>query len=94
MLPSASQASLHVSPKPRPAQLAVEDVPPEQPLRLPSHEAIANRAYERFLAGGSAHGPDQDDWLLAEKELTEQADGPESLQTSRMSGSPSSPSLR
>ena len=39
--------------------------------RPPGAEEIARRAYELFLARGGAHGRDQEDWLLAESELTE-----------------------
>jgi len=83
MSPNVSQASqpqAHVSLKPRPAERSAVNLPPEQP-QLPSHEAVAQRAYEKFLARASAHGADQDDWLLAEKELIEELDGPKSLQT-------------
>lgn len=34
-----------------------------------THEAIAQRAYEHFLARGRQHGRDMEDWLSAEKEL-------------------------
>jgi hypothetical protein len=34
-----------------------------------SHEKIARRAYDLFLARGSEHGRDLDDWLRAEREL-------------------------
>jgi hypothetical protein len=33
-------------------------------------EAIAQRAYERFIARGYRHGHDVEDWLAAERELT------------------------
>jgi hypothetical protein len=32
-------------------------------------EAIARRAYEKFLARGSVHGFDQEDWAAANREL-------------------------
>ena len=35
----------------------------------PTHEQIARRAYELFLARGGHHGHHQDDWLQAEREL-------------------------
>jgi hypothetical protein len=41
-------------------------------LRLdgsPSHEEIAARAYEIFLARGSEPGRHEEDWLRAEQEL-------------------------
>ncbi|HXW06877.1 MAG TPA: DUF2934 domain-containing protein [Vicinamibacterales bacterium] len=34
-----------------------------------SESDISRRAYERFLARGSEHGHDLDDWLEAEREL-------------------------
>ena len=34
-------------------------------------ELIAQRAYERFRMRGGEHGHDQDDWLEAEREVTE-----------------------
>jgi hypothetical protein len=38
-------------------------------IPLPSHDAIATRAYELFLERGGDHGRDFDDWLAAEREL-------------------------
>lgn len=35
----------------------------------PTHEQIAKRAFEIFLARGGSHGHDRDDWLQAEYEL-------------------------
>jgi hypothetical protein len=40
-----------------------------QPAVVIPHETIARRAYELFLARGSEHGRDLDDWLRAEREL-------------------------
>jgi hypothetical protein len=45
----------------------------EPPRRDPITEAIALRAYELFLARGSQHGRDLEDWLQAERELLEAA---------------------
>ncbi len=39
--------------------------------RQPSHEEIAAVAYQRYLSRGAAHGQDCDDWLAAERELSE-----------------------
>ena len=36
-------------------------------------EAIAQRAYEKFLARGGNHGDDQRDWFEAERELNQEA---------------------
>ncbi len=43
--------------------------PSEQAPPQICHEAIAKRAYEKFLARGGEHGFDQQDWFEAEKEL-------------------------
>ena len=40
-----------------------------QPAVVNPHVKIARRAYELFLARGSEHGRDLDDWLRAEREL-------------------------
>ena len=37
---------------------------------LPTHEEIAVRSYELFLARGGIHGHDVEDWLQAESELS------------------------
>jgi len=37
----------------------------------PTSEQIAERAYELYLARGSVHGHEREDWLEAEKQLTE-----------------------
>ena len=39
------------------------------PRRNPITEAIAQRAFELFLARGEQHGHDLDDWLQAEREF-------------------------
>ena len=46
------------------------------PKRDPIREAIANRAYELFLARGRAHGHDVDDWIAAENELMDRRQAP------------------
>jgi Protein of unknown function (DUF2934) len=35
----------------------------------PSHNEIAEAAYQRYLSRGGAHGQDIDDWMEAEREL-------------------------
>ncbi len=40
-----------------------------QAIRGPTHEQIARRAYELFLARGSVDGHAQEDWAQAEREL-------------------------
>ena len=37
----------------------------------PDHETVARRAYELFQSRGMSHGRDVDDWLAAERELTQ-----------------------
>jgi hypothetical protein len=49
------------------------DLSPQR--RHPITEAIANRAYELFLARGSEHGHALDDWLQAEQEVLEEIKG-------------------
>ena len=39
------------------------------PRSGPTHEQIARRAYEIFLARGGQHGNSEADWLQAEREL-------------------------
>ena len=39
------------------------------PSAEPTHEEIAARAYELYLARGSLDGYSEEDWLLAEAEL-------------------------
>jgi len=41
-----------------------------QPSTAPSHDEIARRAYDGYLARGGEHGHDLDDWLQAERELS------------------------
>ncbi len=46
-------------------------------LREPSGEAIARRAHELYLQRGGEHGKDVEDWVRAEKELSnEPVSGP------------------
>jgi Protein of unknown function (DUF2934) len=40
-------------------------------------DAIATRAYEKFVARGGAHGRDAEDWAAAKMELIAEALGPE-----------------
>jgi len=48
--------------------------------KVPTHEEIALRAFEIYLKRGGESGGELDDWLAAEKELTEsrETDAPES----------------
>ena len=38
-------------------------------VRVPTHDQIAARAYEFFLARGGTDGEDIEDWLRTEQEL-------------------------
>ncbi len=40
--------------------------------REPSGEEIAHRAHELYLQRGGEHGKDVEDWVRAEKELSEE----------------------
>jgi DUF2934 family protein len=40
----------------------------------PDRARIAQRAYELYLSRGATHGAAMDDWLEAERELTQQDD--------------------
>jgi Protein of unknown function (DUF2934) len=40
--------------------------------REPSGEEIARRAYELYIQRGSEHGKDVEDWVRAEKELSDE----------------------
>jgi hypothetical protein len=37
-----------------------------------SRDLLRERAYHKFLARGGQHGSDLDDWLAAEREMTEE----------------------
>lgn len=43
----------------------------ESPRARPTEEEIAVRAYHIYLERGEAEGSSSDDWLQAERELTE-----------------------
>ena len=43
---------------------------PSEPKRTPTHEEIAVRSYELYLARGSEPGHESEDWLQAERELS------------------------
>ena len=46
-----------------------ESKPAEAARATPSHEQIARRAYELYLARGGEHGRHDDDWSQAERDL-------------------------
>ena len=43
----------------------------EDTTRAPTHQQIQARAYELYLARGEVPGHEQEDWLAAERELTD-----------------------
>jgi hypothetical protein len=43
----------------------------ERLLEEQRHERIAERAYERYVARGRSDGRDWEDWLEAERDITE-----------------------
>lgn len=45
-----------------------------QAITAPTEEEVAQRAYEIFLERGSDHGNDIEDWLQAERELSEESE--------------------
>ena len=47
--------------------------------QLPTPEQIEQRAYELYLERGREDGHDVEDWLAAEKELTDLAEGQASI---------------
>jgi hypothetical protein len=63
-----TQAKTPQSPSPSPsASVARNTSPANRPN--PTHEQIARRAYEIFLARGGAPGRHEEDWFQAEREL-------------------------
>jgi hypothetical protein len=52
-----------------PLRVIGEPAPGSLGGRQPTHDEIAQQAYAIFLANGSQHGHDQDDWLQAEQLL-------------------------
>ncbi len=42
-------------------------------LREPSGEEIARRAHELYLQRGGEHGKDVEDWVRAEKEVSDES---------------------
>jgi hypothetical protein len=51
--------------------LAVANDTAEGARRQPSYDEIAEAAYQRYLNRGAQHGQDTDDWLAAERDLSE-----------------------
>jgi len=49
-------------------------LPMDAPQASRTEEEIAHRAYEIFLRRGGNHGSDIEDWLQAERELSEESE--------------------
>ncbi len=45
-----------------------------RPAPGPTHDEIAEAAYQRYLKRGAGHGSDFDDWVEAERELRARPD--------------------
>lgn len=58
----------------KPPQAAPASVAAPANGSVPS-DAIAKRAYEKYVARGGAHGSDQEDWAEAERELIAESRG-------------------
>ena len=55
----------------KPTEKSSPEVEPQTVSGAPTREEIELRAYQIYVARGSAHGQDVDDWLQAERELVE-----------------------
>jgi len=55
--------------------LAVANDTAVRSRRQPTYDEIAEAAYRRYLDRGAADGQDTDDWLAAERELSERSGG-------------------
>jgi Protein of unknown function (DUF2934) len=70
--------SHHAHPASRPSHTNGPSTPPglhRSDAVAASSEAIAARAYEKFVARGRVHGFDQEDWGAAQRELLAEASG-------------------
>jgi Protein of unknown function (DUF2934) len=68
---AAAAATSSASKAPKAVSAPVAD----RALASVSSEAIAKRAYEKYVARGGAHGSDQEDWAAAERELIAESRG-------------------
>jgi hypothetical protein len=64
-----TQTSSKPTETPAPGQNTVAQRNTSAPRSGPTHEQIARRAYEIFLARGGQHGNPEQDWIQAEREL-------------------------
>jgi hypothetical protein len=62
-------ASLGPSPSRSPRARAADTTRGGTGAIEPSHNEIAEAAYQRYLGRGGAHGQDVNDWMEAEREL-------------------------
>jgi len=56
---------------PKVSRARKSDAPANDSSAQSMRDLIAQRAYERFIARGYQHGHDVEDWLHAERELTQ-----------------------
>jgi hypothetical protein len=56
-----------------PEAIESDDAQPTQPF--PTHEEIKYRAYEIYLSRGATDGHDLEDWLQAERDLSQASAG-------------------
>ena len=68
--PSATPPAAPVAAPPSANQGTGNDASHSVGSHGPSSEAITQRAHEKFVERGSEHGLDQQDWIVAERELT------------------------
>jgi hypothetical protein len=66
---SVMPTTKNISAKPAPSRIQSSQGS-TAPMKIVDQEAIARRAYERYLQRGGQHGNDQEDWFAAERELT------------------------
>jgi hypothetical protein len=64
-------AAAPAAPKPKRTRAAARSAAQDTAADRPSVDDIRRRAYERYLERGGNHGRHFDDWLEAEKELTQ-----------------------
>jgi hypothetical protein len=69
--PKAVKATSSKTAEAKPAAMTSATVPASKPMSrsAPTHEEIAMRSYELYLARGSIDGHAEDDWARAEAEL-------------------------
>jgi len=67
---AATTAAVSADTATPPARSGVTTASAQPPKPSPSHEEIARRSYEIYLARGGEPGHAEEDWLAAERELS------------------------